>query len=68
MKRNRVRGLIDKSGRAKDAEKKPVMVEKQISKAKEVVEKDKEEPYVPHPPYKPLVSYPQRLAKAKIVG
>ena len=28
----------------------------------------KEKPYVPPPPYKPLIPYPQRLLKSKSVG
>lgn len=35
-------------------------------KSEEVVEK--EEPYVPPPPYKPSIPYPQRLVKSKSVG
>ncbi|XP_050915581.1 uncharacterized protein LOC127130652 [Lathyrus oleraceus] len=31
-------------------------------------EKDKEPPYVPPPPYKPLITYPQRLVKSKNEG
>lgn len=47
----------------------PISTEKeseQTPKAKEVVEEDKEKPYVPHSPYKPPILFPQRLAKAKI--
>lgn len=33
---------------------------------KEIVEKEK--PYVPPPPYKPLIPYPQRLGKSKNEG
>ncbi|MCI04024.1 hypothetical protein A2U01_0025066, partial [Trifolium medium] len=40
----------------------------QTSKAKEVIENDQEKPYVPHPPYKPPIPYPQRLAKPKNPG
>ncbi|XP_050896837.1 uncharacterized protein LOC127103634 [Lathyrus oleraceus] len=35
-------------------------------KSEEAVEK--EEPYVPPPPYKPIIPYPQRLVKSKSVG
>lgn len=35
-------------------------------KTKETIEK--EQPYVPHPPYKPPLRYPQRLAKSKTEG
>lgn len=34
--------------------------------SKEAVEKEK--PYVPLPPYKPPIPYPQRLDKSKIEG
>ncbi|XP_050914876.1 uncharacterized protein LOC127129794 [Lathyrus oleraceus] len=33
----------------------------------EVVEEEKEESYAPPPPYKPLIPFPQRLVKAKII-
>ena len=29
---------------------------------------EKEKPYLPPPPYKPPISYPQRLAKSKSAG
>ncbi len=40
----------------------------QTSDPKEVEENEKEKPYVPPPPYKPLIPYPQRLAKSKTEG
>ena len=40
----------------------------QTSKAKEGVKEEKVKPYVPPPPYKPLIRFPQRLAKSKSEG
>jgi hypothetical protein len=40
----------------------------QVLKRKEVVEEEKEKPYVPPPPYNPLIPFPQRLAKSKSEG
>ncbi|KAK2457130.1 hypothetical protein QL285_004433 [Trifolium repens] len=53
----------------KDSEKKLIAVEdEQTSKAKEILENEKEIPYVPPPPYKPPIPYPQRLVKPKNSG
>lgn len=59
----------DKRGKAKDTEKEPVSTEKenkQTPKVNEVVEEDKKESYVPPPPYKISIMFPQRFAKEKI--
>ena len=40
----------------------------ETSKSQEVTEKEKEKPYVPPPPYKPSIPYPQRLTKSKTEG
>jgi hypothetical protein len=53
----------------KDSEKKQIAVEdEQTLKAKEIMENEKEIPYVPPPPYKPPIPYPQRLVKPKNPG
>ena len=52
---------------AKNTESEPVD-HGQTFKPKEVVENEKEKPYVPPPPYKPPIPYAQRLAKSKTEG
>jgi len=53
--------------KAKDPVSEPVDVG-ETSKSQEVTEKETEKPYVPPPPYKPSIPYPQRLAKSKTEG
>jgi hypothetical protein len=55
----------DKEGTEKEYA--PVESE-QTSKGKEGVEEEKEKPYVPPPPCKPPIPFPQRLAKSKSEG
>ncbi|PNX61201.1 hypothetical protein L195_g060552, partial [Trifolium pratense] len=53
----------------KNSEREAIAVEdEQTSKANEIVENEKEIPYVPPPPYKPPIPYPQRLVKPKNPG
>ena len=54
-------------GKAKDPVSEPVDVG-ETSKFQEVTEKETKKPYVPPPPYKPSIPYPQRLAKSKTKG
>ncbi|XP_039687866.1 uncharacterized protein [Medicago truncatula] len=58
----RVRSRDD--GKAKDLVSELVDIG-ETSKSQEVTKKEKEKPYVPPPPYKPSIPYPQRLAKSK---
>jgi hypothetical protein len=50
-----------------EMESTPTEIE-QILKRKEVVEEEKEKPYVPPPHCKPLIPFPQRLDKSKSEG
>lgn len=56
----------DKRDKRKETKSEHVPTEKeskQTPKENKVVEKDKEEPYVSHPPYKPQILFPQRFMK-----
>ena len=56
--------MYQNTGKPTEKEDEPKEDEKE-DKSKEVEQKEK--PYVPPPPYKPLISYPQWLAKSKSV-
>lgn len=59
--RKKLEVVIDKSDKGKDTESETLSTEKErkhTSKENEVVEEDKEEPYVPPTPYEPSISFP----------